>query len=97
MGAESIAVSVPVPIRQLQGFERIHLEPGEKKSITFTPEPWQLSLITDDGLRVVGPGEFLIAIGDGQPGYENLAGHGAAVLTRTLEVTGQVTEVVDAL
>ena len=65
--------SVPAPIRQLQGFTRIHLQPGETKSVTFTVTQSQLSVINDDGKRVIEAGKFRVAVGGGQP----LQGSGA--------------------
>ncbi len=88
-----VTASVPVPIRQLQGFERIHLEPGETKRVTFTLTPRQLSLIDDEGRRVIEPGEFQVAVGGRQPRPEDLMGEGTAVLIGTFEVVGEVTEV----
>ncbi len=55
--------SVPVPIRALVGFDRVPLRPREKRTVTFTITPRQMSLIDDRGKRVIEPGEFLIAIG----------------------------------
>ncbi|MBN2391584.1 MAG: glycoside hydrolase family 3 C-terminal domain-containing protein [Anaerolineae bacterium] len=63
-----IDASVPVPIRQLQGFKRVHLEPGAQQTVTFMLAPRQMSLIADDGQRVVEPGLFEVAVGGGQPG-----------------------------
>jgi hypothetical protein len=83
--------SVPVPIRQLQGFERIHLAPGETKTVTFTLAPRQLSLVEDEGRRVIEPGSFQVAVGGHQPSSEDLIDEGTGVLITTLEVTGGVT------
>jgi beta-glucosidase len=52
-----------VPIRALVGFDRISLRPREKRTVTFTITPRQMSLIDDNGKRVIEPGEFLTAIG----------------------------------
>jgi beta-glucosidase len=57
------AASAPVPIRALVGFDRISLRPQEKRNLTFTITPRQMSLIDDKGKRVIEPGEFSIAIG----------------------------------
>ncbi|MCJ7551551.1 MAG: glycoside hydrolase family 3 C-terminal domain-containing protein, partial [Anaerolineae bacterium] len=62
------AASVPVPVRQLVGFDRIHLAPGETQQVTFTVAPKQMSLFLDDGRRVVEPGAFELFVGGGQPG-----------------------------
>jgi len=63
-----VEASVPVPIRQLQGFARVHLKPGAQQTVTFTITPRQMSLIADDGQRVVEPGVFEVSVGGGQPG-----------------------------
>src|SRR6185369_4285728 len=42
-----IAASAPVPIRTLVGFERVSLRPKEKRAVTFTITPRQMSLIDD--------------------------------------------------
>jgi len=63
-----VEASVPIPIRQLQGFARVHLEPGARQTVTFTLAPRQMSLIDDAGQRVIEPGVFEIAVGGGQPG-----------------------------
>jgi beta-glucosidase len=53
---------VSVPIRALVGFNRITLRPREKRTVTFTIEPRQMSLIDDNGKRVIEPGEFMISV-----------------------------------
>jgi beta-glucosidase len=58
-----VAASAPVPIRTLVGFERISLQPREKRIVTFTITPRQMSLIDNNDKRVIEPGEFAISIG----------------------------------
>jgi beta-glucosidase len=65
-----VAASVPVPIRTLVGFDRVSLRRGEKRTVTFTITPRQMSLIDDSGKRVIEPGEFLISIGGSQVGLK---------------------------
>ncbi len=60
---------VPIPIRSLQGFQRVTLQSGETKTISFLLTPRQLSLIDDENKRVVEPGMFTISIGGEQPGF----------------------------
>jgi hypothetical protein len=84
-----VAASVPVPIRQLQGFERVHLAPGETKTVAFTLTPRQLSLIDDEGRRVIEPGGFQIAVGGHQPGAEDFVDTGTSILIETFEVIGE--------
>jgi beta-glucosidase len=78
--------STPRPIRQLEGFERIHLDPGETRRVTFTLDGRQLSMIGTDGKRVIEPGAFTIAVGGKQPGFS-----GAADSPCTQVLTGRVT------
>ncbi len=86
------SASVPVPIRQLQGFRRVHLAAGETQSVTFTVTPRQLSLIDDAGKRVVEPGEFLISLGGRQP-RQGEAASSAGIAFARLTVTGTATAV----
>ena len=65
--------SVRVPVRSLAGVERLHLKPGEKRSVSFTLDPRQLSVIKDDGRAVVEPGEFRVSVGGKQPGFKGRA------------------------
>jgi beta-glucosidase len=49
--------------KALKGFARIHLEPGEKKTVPFEL-PWEAFQIVDaEGRNVVEPGEFEIRVG----------------------------------
>lgn len=88
-----VEASVRVPIRSLAGVERVHLKPGERRVVTFTIEPRQLALITDDGRTVVEPGDFKVTIGGKQPGFSGAAD---AATTGFIEgrfsVTGTPTE-----
>ena len=65
-----VAASAPVPVRTLVGFNRISLRPKEKRNITFTITPRQMSLIDNGNKRVIEPGEFLISIGGSQFGLK---------------------------
>lgn len=55
------------PIRQLRGFTRVHLAPGEAKTVRFTLAPQDLALVNDAGQRVVETGEYRVSVGGGQP------------------------------
>ena len=50
-------------MKQLRGFERIALEPGEKKTVIFMLGPEHLQLLNRDMRWVVVPGTFDIMIG----------------------------------
>lgn len=59
-----VVSSVMTYDKNLRGFERIHLRPGETKSLTFEILPEYLTLWTDDRRRIVEPGEFCVMIGN---------------------------------
>lgn len=65
-----IEASVPVPIRNLVGVERINLKPNEKRKVSFRITPRQMSVILDNGNRVIEPGEFSVSVGGKQPNSE---------------------------
>jgi beta-glucosidase len=54
---------VATPIKQLRGFERIALEPGEKKTVTMNLTPNDLMLLDRNMHWVVVPGIFDIMVG----------------------------------
>jgi len=55
--------SVARPVKELKGFQRIHLNPGEKKSIVFQLMPDDLSLWDANMNWVIEPGQFDVFIG----------------------------------
>jgi len=67
-----VEASVPVPIRQLVAFKRLHLEAGERQEVRFVLTPDQFSLIDEEGERTIEPGRFRIAVGGRQPRAEEL-------------------------
>lgn len=58
-----VVTSVTWVNKALEGFARVHLEPGEKKTVRVAL-PWEAFQIVDaDGRSVVEPGEFEILVG----------------------------------
>jgi beta-glucosidase len=55
------------PRRSLQGFQRIHLEPGERKAVEFTLRERALSVVDAQGKRKIVPGKIDVWVGGGQP------------------------------
>jgi beta-glucosidase len=51
------------PVKQLRGFKRVSLEPGQKTTVEFTITPADLSLIGLDMNPVVEPGIFDLMVG----------------------------------
>jgi len=55
--------SVTRPIKELKGFERVELQPGETKTVTFDITPDRLAFYDINMKYVVEPGEFEIMVG----------------------------------
>jgi beta-glucosidase len=82
--------STPRPIRQLEGFTRVSLKPGESKAVELTLEPRQFSIINNKGKRVIEPGYFTISAGGKQPGFKGyLDPVFTQVLTGRIRLTGK--------
>ena len=56
------------PTRQLVGFERVHLDPGETRTVTLTIAPRSISSVDDTGKRSLLAGSYHLTIGSAQPG-----------------------------
>jgi beta-glucosidase len=55
--------SVTRPLLELKGFRRIHLAPGETRTVTFDIGAEQLQFYNVDMQRVVEPGSFTVSVG----------------------------------
>ncbi len=64
-----LVASITRPVRELKGFQRIHLKPGEKKKVTFDLSSQDLGFHNADMKYVVEPGKFHLWVGgDSQSG-----------------------------
>lgn len=82
--------STPRPIRQLEGFSRITLKPGESKEVQFDLDPRQFSIINNKDKRVIEPGYFTISVGGKQPGFKgNLDPSFTQVVTGRIRLVGK--------
>ena len=70
---------VSTPVKQLRGFQRVALNPAEKKTVTFTLSYEDLMLLDQEMHWVVAPGTFDIMIGKSSADV---------ALQGTLELTG---------
>ena len=67
-------VCLPVrPIIELRGFERIHLEPGESKQVTFPINSETLGFYRTETEWVVEPGTFRIMVGSNSRDLQRLS------------------------
>ena len=55
--------SVTRPIKELKGFERVNLKPGETRTVSFSIGPEELQFYNREMKRVVEPGTFKIMVG----------------------------------
>ncbi len=51
------------PVKELKGFERIELDPGESRTVTFTLDASDLAFYTARGVWEAEPGEFVVSVG----------------------------------
>jgi beta-glucosidase len=85
---EDLESSCVIPHRELRGFERLTLGPGESKRISFNVSARDLSMIDLEGRRVLEPGRFRISVGGSQPDARSETLTGSRPLTVELEVVG---------
>jgi beta-glucosidase len=64
---KSLDAPFVVPLHELRGFERIPLEPGESRRVSFTLTTRDLSLIDESGARIYQPGRYQVFVGGSQP------------------------------
>jgi beta-glucosidase len=83
---------VLVPIRSLAGVERLHLKPGEKRTVEFVLSPRHMSVVMNDGKRVLEPGELNVSVGGGQPGPRMGPN---AIVNSSFTVTGKTIEIAE--
>jgi beta-glucosidase len=65
--------SVTTPVMQVAAFKRVHLEPGETRSLTFTIQADQLALYDVEMHRVIEPGIFEVLVRDQVASFEVMA------------------------
>jgi beta-glucosidase len=55
------------PLRALKGFRRVHLDPNQRATVSFTLRERDLSIVDENGKHRVAPGTVRAWIGGGQP------------------------------
>ena len=55
------------PLRALKGFQRIHLDKGEKRTVLFTLRARDLSIVDESGKHRIVPGRVDVWVGGAQP------------------------------
>lgn len=59
--------SVETPACSLKGFQRIRLQPGQRRTVFFTITPEMMSIVDESGNSVLEPGGMMITIGGCSP------------------------------
>lgn len=85
---QDLVASCRVPHHELRGFQRFTLAPGESKRVSFALSARDLSLIDEQGQRVLEPGTFRIHVGGSQPDARSAQLTGKPPLSVDVEVTG---------
>jgi len=70
---------VSLPVEQLRGFERVALEAGQKKTVSFTLRPQDFQFLDGDMHWVIAPGTFDLMIGESS---SNIAMQGTLEVVR---------------
>ena len=78
--------TVARPVRELRGFRRVHLAPGECRTVAFSLSTEQLSYVGADMRRVVEPGRVSVQVGTSSVDLP---------LTAALQLRGPVVELVE--
>ena len=60
---KDVHASMTRPQKELQGFLRVALQPGEEKEISFTLQPSQMAFLDEDMRWKIEKGEFEVQIG----------------------------------
>jgi len=64
--------SVTRPVKELKGFQRVRLAPGERQTVAFPIGTMQLQFYDRDMQRVVDPGEFELMVGSSSQDLETV-------------------------
>jgi len=78
-----VIASLVRPVKELKGFKRLTLNPGERKRVSFTLPVDLLSFTTSGTTRVIEPGEFELMIGISSADI---------LFSETIEVIGELRE-----
>jgi beta-glucosidase len=60
---QDVTASITRPVRELRGFQKISLQPGEKRQVEFVLQPKDLGFLDRDWKLTIEPGEFRVFVG----------------------------------
>ncbi len=67
-----LEASARTPFYDLKGIQRVTIEAGEEKEVSFQLNTGDLALITEEGNSIIEKGQFKITIGGSSPGKTSL-------------------------
>jgi len=76
------------PLRALQGFKRVHLERGQRKTVSFPLRGRELSIVDESGKHRIARGAVEVWVGGGQDGVRSGLPKTAGVRTRFTITSG---------
>jgi len=65
-----VVSSVTTAVKVLRGFEKIHLKPGQKRTVRFVLKPKDLELLDENMNWIVEPGIFEVMVGELKKTFE---------------------------
>jgi len=71
------------PLRALRAFQRVSIRAGQTQHVRLTLDPRDLSMVNEEGTRLVAAGDYKLFVGGGQPGT------GAAGAEVALKIQGE--------
>jgi len=83
-----ISAPLAAPLRQLVGFQRVFLKSGQSSRVSFTISDRRMSLVDEEGTRIVPPGRCRLSVGGRQPDSRSEELARTAILSAEIEVTG---------
>jgi len=70
------------------------LRPGEKRTVSLALKARQMSVIDNNGKRIIEPGEFIVSVGGKQPGSAGRAdANTTGVVVGKFKVRGKMVEI----
>nr|MBA2621836.1 beta-glucosidase BglX [Acidobacteriota bacterium] len=87
-----VASSVTRPVKELKGFQKITLQAGEKRTLTFTIKPEHLGFLDKNMRFTVEPGAFQIFVGASSEDANALKGEFTVGQTATAEKKTKLTD-----
>src|SRR5690606_41509564 len=81
-----------VPVRELRGFERVHVPAGSSRNVEFSVSAKELSVIDEQGRRSLRAGTFRVHVGGSQPHARSVELTGRTALHVDLSYNGRAVE-----